>query len=1145
MKSNRIGAAAVLISLIVFGCRRTGNVPAVGSDKYRELCSSFYLGLAALQSGEDVNARTGLTRATQIAPGEPAGWVNLGLLQARQQEDEAAYTSFDKARALAPDNSQIETFLGIVESRRGNLPAALAHYRRAVDLDTANLRALYTLAFETERQQTDSSAREALELLERILKVRPQNEPVQLDVIRLSAKLNNAARAQQAVSALAVGAVNWPEAAKEHFTQLRQAATKGELRDAAIQSQFLRNTLVRELSFRRSLEEIRAPGASVGEPFRQFLKLPSPKSRPSPPDKELRFESRPLQDISDVNIVWVRALDLDEDGGSGILWSDGRAVHVQNGTTLALPGLKVSADQSSSPENVAAADLNYDFKPDFVIATAAGLRIYQQGDRRQFVDVTAKTRLPVAIVQGSYTGVWPTDFDLDGDLDVLLGSASGNPTVIRNNGDGTFSPVVPFKGVNGVLSFTNADIDSDGVPDAAFVDSANNLIIFRNERLGVYSRRPVPQEIAGQNRAIVAGDVNGDGVIDFVVLRMDGSIVRLSDKDYGKAWESAEIARVSPAAGRTEGVHLRLADLDNNGAIDLIAGDEVFLGEQTGFTPLSARLPCQCGSLADLNQDGRLDLVGLSSEGRPVQLVNYGTKNYKWQVIRTKAATVMGDQRMNSFGIGGEIEIRSGLLTQKQMILSPVLHFGLGDHPGVEFARIVWPNGIIQAEFALQAQQSVLAQQRLKGSCPFLFTWDGQRMRFLKDVAPMSAPIGAHHDSATLEPIGQTQQWFKIAGDQLASRDGYYDLRLTNEYWETHYIDFYSLMVVDHPAGSHVFVDERVASPPAPLRTYVTQAPKPFSSATDDTGHDVGSVVRTVDGNYLAGFGVGQYQGLTRDHWVELELPSEAPRTGPLYLIGDGFIRPWDDTITMARSQRSNLKPEDLRIEVPDAAGNWQIAQDHLGMPAGRLKTVVLDISRIFRPGAPRKLRLRTNMEVYWDRLAWASGLPGESVKTQSARLSLAELRHRGFSLITQAGPASPELAHYDNVVRTGDQWRSLEGYYTRYGDVMPLLASIDDRIVIANSGDEVRLRFEAVAPPDKSWSRDYIFIGDGWIKEGDYNFRLSKTVLPLPYHGMKSYNLPLTSLERDKLYQRHASDWQDFHTRYLTSENLVRALWK
>ena len=160
-------------------------------------------------------------------------------------------------------------------------------------------------------------------------------------------------------------------------------------------------------------------------------------------------------------------------------------------------------------------------------------------------------------------------------------------------------------------------------------------------------------------------------------------------------------------------------DLDNNGSLDVIAGDQIFLADGNGFVPLGGRLPSDCRALADLNRNGRLDRIGLTSSQTAVQFTNGGAKNYNWQVIRTRAATATGDQRINPFGIGGEIEIRSDLLTQKQIISSPVLHFGLGDHTGVEFARIVWPNGLIQAEFNLKADQSVLAQQRLKGSCPF------------------------------------------------------------------------------------------------------------------------------------------------------------------------------------------------------------------------------------------------------------------------------------------------------------------------------------------------------------------------------------------------------------------------------------------
>src|SRR5262249_16191046 len=144
------------------------------------------------------------------------------------------------------------------------------------------------------------------------------------------------------------------------------------------------------------------------------------------------------------------------------------------------------------------------------------------------------------------------------------------------------------------------------------------------------------------------------------------------------------------------------------------------------------------------------------------QLINSGSKNYRWQVIRTRAASVMGDQRINPFGIGGEMEIRSGLLTEKQIITSPALHFGLGDRDGAEFTPLFWPHCIVQTECELKANQSVLAPQRLKGSCPFLFSWDGQRMQFLKDVGPMSAALGAHLSNGSLESSVQTTQWFKI-----------------------------------------------------------------------------------------------------------------------------------------------------------------------------------------------------------------------------------------------------------------------------------------------------------------------------------------------------------------------------------------------
>jgi hypothetical protein len=96
---------------------------------------------------------------------------------------------------------------------------------------------------------------------------------------------------------------------------------------------------------------------------------------------------------------------------------------------------------------------------------------------------------------------------------------------------------------------------------------------------------------------------------------------------------------------------------------------------------------------------------------------------------------------------------------------------------------------------------------------------------------------------------------------------------------------------------------------------------------------------------------------------------------------------------------------------------------------------------------------------------------------------------------------------------------------------------------VIVNAGDEMQLRFTAPSPPPDGWVRDFVLIGDGWIKDGDYNSAFSKTVLPLPYHGLKNYTVPPGRLEDDPLYRRHPQDWQEYHTRFVTPDAFVRAL--
>jgi hypothetical protein len=424
----------------------------------------------------------------------------------------------------------------------------------------------------------------------------------------------------------------------------------------------------------------------------------------------------------------------------------------------------------------------------------------------------------------------------------------------------------------------------------------------------------------------------------------------------------------------------------------------------------------------------------------------------------------------------------------------------------------------------------------LKGSCPFLFAWNGKQISFVKDAVPWGSAIGLQIDSVGSPGIAATEEWYKIGRDQLVPHDGYYDLRLTGELWETFYYDYLKLMVVDHPAGTEVFTDERFVVPPVKLAITVVAPPRPIAKAVDDRGADVTEIVSKLDGKYLDTFGRGQYQGLTRDHFVEIDLGNDVPASGPLWLIAKGWVHPTDSSVNVAISQGSHEKAHSLSLEVGDGHGGWRTARANLGFPAGRKKTCLINLENVFLPGTPRKLRLRTNLEVYWDSIEWAQGLPATRLKVTRLDPSLADLHYRGYSVVKQANASSPELPDYNRIAASRQIWRDLEGYYTRYGDVRELLAGIDDRYVIMNAGDEITLHFAEQAPPPAGWVRDYVIAGDGWIKDGDYNSTWSRTVQPLPYHAKSEYNQAPGKLEAEWVYRRHPEDWQTYHTRYVTS---------
>jgi tetratricopeptide (TPR) repeat protein len=1157
-----------LMLLSIVGCKSAPKLPEKNSEEYNEAVRAFYVGLAALQVGDDVRAESELTKATQLAPDEPASWANLGLLSLRQRNMDAAGERLEKARALAPDNSRIHVLLAILESNRGRLAEAINNLHKAIELDPKNLKALYMLSEETERQGDEASVAEVQKLLSKILELQPDNLAVQLEATRIAAKRNDAETLKSLVARISERSTAWPPEVQQQLKALQDAVAGADTRAAATRVAFLKNVLVRVPEYRNSLSAVKMAPGEDAEPFTEFLRLENPVFRPALPDEALTFNAEPIPEFQSGKWSWVGAISLDGEGLPMIAVANGRELRLANGATLPFPG----GTQATlpTPNAVLAVDFNYDFKTDLVLVGAGGIRLFRQDSSNSFTDVTAQTKLPAALTSAPYTGAWTADLDADGDMDIVVSPAKGATTELQNNGDGTFTETHHFEGSTGLRNFVWADLDADGDADAALLD-ARGLQVYMNERSGQFRARAMPPDIIPV-RAINVADVNSDGKLDLLLLQADGVIRRLSDKAEGQEWETAEITHISPTSNYLHQSRFPLfaADLDNNGGLDLLmgadvetnpaeankqgsteqtsdgatGGHQIWLSDQaSNFKSLAPQTGTHIFSIADVNNDGRLDLLGLSSEGQPTRLINHGSKNYHWQQVRPRAAQATGDQRINSFGIGGEMEIRSGLLVQKQLITGPLVHFGLGEQTGADVVRIVWPNGSVRAEFDLKADQTVVTEQRLKGSCPFLFAYDGHEMKFVKDAVPWSSAIGLRINTLGTARVEATEEWYKIGRDQLVPRDGYYDLRITAELWETYYYDQLALMAVDHPKDTEIFVDERFVIPPAKLAVTTVATPHKIAHAWDDKGDDVTDVVSELDEKYLDTFGRGSYQGVTRDHYVEVELGDGVPESGPLYLIAQGWMHPTDSSINVAISQGQKYKPTPLSLEVPDGQGGWKVALPNLGFPAGRKKICLFDLTDVFLPGTPRRLRLRTNLEVFWDKLEWAQALPDTQLRTVRLNPDVADLHYRGYSVINQPNKSSPEVPDYNRLASSKQIWRDLVGYYTRFGDVRELLMNSDDRYVIMNAGDEMTFRFRALQPPPTGWVRDFIIVGDGWIKDGDYNSTFSKTVQPLPHHTQQEYTTPPGRLEDEWVYQHHQEDWQTYHTRYITPEVFQNAL--
>ncbi|HEY2909634.1 MAG TPA: FG-GAP-like repeat-containing protein, partial [Gemmataceae bacterium] len=705
------------------------RLPNPGEPRYEEYVEAFEIGVAGLDIGVGEIAEKNLSRAIELIPAEPAGWADRGLFYLRSRQFPKAASDLRQADILAPDNTTIQTFLGMLDEQEGRLAEAADRYRRVLDKDKNDIEVIYRLATVVQMQDPLNSDRAFQELMERILVMRPNNLYVLTARLRTAIKENDLSTIRETLGRFEKLSPHWK---KETLTEFKNAKAAFEKDGDTGPMQRFANVLSAEPDFAPNATEVNRLDVEMGRPIRTFLKLAPVKRTPSPADLQLTLPAEPIAaapaGMWDVVLpVWLKA-----EGSPAIFVANGKEIR-RVGSDVALPSVPLA------PGGVVALDWQNTFRTG-LFAFGKGIRFYQQLPNGKFEDSTETARLPQEVLKGDFTAAIAADYDLDGDLDILLGRRTGSPLVLRNNLDGTFTSMPVFPEIDGARSFAWADFDNDGDPDLAVLDSRGRLHLFMNERSGRFKPWPFGMlNDAERILAIAVIDADDDGLFDLAVLREGGTIYRLSDRSKFTSWDYQEIAKweAPPAATEPGALRLHIADLDNNGMPDIVAsgsgGSAAWLAIGDGkFARLAAPLPANCFAAADLG-DGRISLLAII-DGRPVRANCQGTQHYHWQTIRFRAErqeNMTGDNRINSYGIGGEIEIRSGSLIVKRPIASPSVHFGLGQRSKADVIRIMWPNGTTQIEFQPEADQVFSPTQRLKGSCPFLFTWNGERFVFV------------------------------------------------------------------------------------------------------------------------------------------------------------------------------------------------------------------------------------------------------------------------------------------------------------------------------------------------------------------------------------------------------------------------------
>ena len=954
-----------------------------------------------------------------------------------------AVEEFRKALEIAPQSVRERINYGLALLRADETARGIAELERSQKQDPAIPHTWFNLGIAYKRQ---SEAEKSLAQLQEFIRLAP-DEPI--GHYNLGAVLKMLGRNAEALPQFEIASKLNPDLAGPHFQLFNLYRQAGNAAGSAREQQLFQEARKRN------------EGAAVGEDMEwcYYAEIYDP------PEPHMTGAPAPRYNDRAVGKGWdpasTRMLVMDTTGRRGadlLLWSNDRIVLLKDGVTAAantgLEGLRGIVD-------VAAGDFDNDGLPDLCIVTADGASLYRNTAGR-FLHPQ-----PLPNTAGARRALW-LDYDHDYDVDLLLFGPKS--TVVRNNGNSTFTeqptaiPFVKGEPLDAVLFALRDDT------------AARDIIATYRDRAGVLYRD-----------------------------RLNGN------------FEAVDLPAVAAGAAA-----LDTQDFDRDGQLDLVAylpARQAWRNDAGKLAAHDSKAASEARVRADFNRDGREDYARISPDGIVHVFLQTAGSDH-WTAVRLE-----GIKNLKS-AAGATVEVKSGPYYGKQIYAGVPLSFPIDGRTEADAVRITWPNGLIQNETRQKAGALLQIKEapRLSGSCPMIFTWNGREWQFITDVLGV-APLGASSGDGHYFPVDH-DEYVQIPGSALAARNGSYEIHITEELREVSYLDQVRLIAVDHPSDVEIYTNDKFKSPPYPeFRLFGSRTKVHPIRAVDDQGRDVAARLDSRDHSYSDAF-PRDFAGVARMHSLELDFGSAAA-TNRAALVLNGWVDWADGSTFLGASQALPAGLVFPRLEVMDDSGKWRTAVEDMGIPSGKPKTIAVDLAGKF-PARNRRLRIVTNLCVYWDEIFLIEDTGAPPTRMTPIDAADAHLHFRGFSEpVLHPARLQPEEFRYDRV-RAASMWNPTPGLYTRYGDVTELVAGVDDRMVVMGSGDELTLRFPANLPRvADGWSRDFLLMVDGWAKDGDANTAFAESVLPLPFHAMSAYPYPRAEhFPSDNAHQRYTHEY-------------------